>query len=379
MVISDEVARLILYCDHGEDASRTIDVQARTDLDTVAKALRAAAGWNGDPEQYRMEAGGKIFGNPRGRSLPHITRGRTTPVEGMLATEREFTFRNNLRSKTEHRVRLTARHQRIWRASDYPVLVDLHGEMAVHGDPTHWDTVSGLVDTPDNRSYLESTSKSRTDQLAGLIDLELEFVRRPRRGPIESHEPGNRRGWREKIVNPPPAHVLAAEDAEWRAATDARLNFITTGDGYIPQASAPDQRMKWRRPCLVEQVALRRDAWCTREACPGCREDRQFAILLRNSEVWYARTGEGPMTARLSHTRMTAGRAAEDVAELLKLVNGAARKEDPSDKRKIAGWIAPPGASWLDPMERHRYTPILLQAAEGPGPPGWTQISPWPA
>ena len=40
MVISNEAARLTLHCDHGESASRTIDVQTRTDLNTIAKALR---------------------------------------------------------------------------------------------------------------------------------------------------------------------------------------------------------------------------------------------------------------------------------------------------------------------------------------------------
>ena len=379
MVTSDEVARLVLYCDHAEDATRTSDVQTRTDLDTVAKALRAAAGWNRDPKQYRMVAGDTTFGNPGGRSLPHITRGKSTPIDRMMSTGREFTFRSNLQSKTAHRVRIAALHKRVWRASDYPVLVDLQGEMALHRETDHWDTVTGLIDTPENRSRRESRGTSRSDELARMIDLELEFVRRPRRGPIESHEPGNRRGWRETIEHPPPAHVAAAENAEWQTAGNARLNFTTTGNGYRPQKAATDQHMQWRRPCLVEQVALRRDAWCTREACPGCREDRQFAVLLRDSEVWYGSTGGEPMTARLSHTRMDAGGAAEDVAELLRLVNAAARGEEPSGDRKIAGWIAPPGASWIDPMERHRFTPILLQPAEAPGPHGWTQISPWPA
>ena len=84
------------------------------------------------------------------------------------------------------------------------------------------------------------------------------------------------------------------------------------------------------------------------------------------------------MTTRLSHTRLHAATAAEELAALIKLVNTTASKEDPSGEWKIAGWIAPPGASWADYTQRYGFTPILLQPAEAPGPPGWTRISPWP-
>lgn len=126
MTIADEAARLTLHCDHGVNAQRTIDVQTRTDLDTIAKALRAAAGWLGDPEQYRMEAGGKVLGNPRGRKQPQVTRGKTTPLDRMLGTESEFTFRSNLRNRVDHQVEVTRRHARVWRASDYPLLIDMN-------------------------------------------------------------------------------------------------------------------------------------------------------------------------------------------------------------------------------------------------------------
>ena len=379
MVIPDEAARLTLYCDHGENASRTIDVQTRTDLDTIAKALRAAAGWAADSEQYRMQVGGKLFGNPRGRSQPQVTRGKTTPLERMLKTANEFTFRSNLRSKIEHRVQLTGRHTRVWRASDYPLLIDIQGEMDLHGIPKPWDNMIGRVNSPKNEEHLEATGRTRADQLASLIDLELEMIRGPRRGPIESHEPGNARGWRERIESPPPAEIQAAEISERREAADAKLNFIDTRHNYVGERWADDLTTRQGRPCLVEQVALRRKKWCTRQGCPGCREDRLFGNLLRNSEVWYTRIQDKEVTTRLSHTRLNAAVAADELAALIKLVNTTAIEEDPSGERKIAGWIAPPGASWADYTDRYGFTPILLQPAEAPGPPGWTRISPWPS
>ena len=221
MVISDEVARLTLHCDHRENSSRTIDVQTRTNLDTIAKALRAAAGWVADSEQYRMQVGAKLFGNPRGRSQPQVTRGKTTPLERMLKTANEFTFRSNLRSKIEHLVQLTGRHTRVWRATDYPLLIDIRGEMDPHGIPTPWDNLISRVNSPENEENLKASRRTRADQLAEVIDLDLEIIRTLRRGPIESHEPGNIRGWRERIENPPPAEIQAAEIGERRKAADA--------------------------------------------------------------------------------------------------------------------------------------------------------------
>lgn len=157
------------------------------------------------------------------------------------------------------------------------------------------------------------------------------------------------------------------------------MNFIDTRHNFAGERWADDLTTRQARPCLVEQVALQRTTWCARQGCPGCREDRLFGSLLRNSEVWYTRSGyDKPFTTRLSHTRLDAATAADELAALIKLINATAREEDPSGERKIAGWIAPPGASWTDCTNRYGLTPILLQPAEAPGPPGWTRISPWP-
>ena len=375
----DEVARLILYCDHGQNATRTIDVQTRTDLDTVARSLRAIAGWTGDTGQYRMATSGKLYGNPPGRSQPHVTRGKSTPIARMLKTDGGFTFRSSLKTKLEHRVVLLRHHMRIWRASDYPMLIDIRGEMNLHREPDRWDILTAKINSAENQRNLDERGLRRTDQLVRSIDIELMAIRGPRRGPLESHEPGTRRGWRERIENPPPAETQAAEVIAHRAADRARHDFMNTGTGYAAERDITDHYKRSTRPCLVEQVALRRAGWCTRGNCPGCREDRGSASLLRDSEVWYTHIGEERITARLSHTRLDAAAAAEDLAALIKLVNAAAIETEPDGTRKIAGWIAPPGDSWIDMTDRYRFTPVLLQPAEAPGPASWTRISPWPA
>ena len=129
---------------------------------------------------------------------------------------------------------------------------------------------------------------------------------------------------------------------------------------------------------LVHQVLLKRRTWCTRPNCPGCREDRQFSHLLRNSQTWYTRMGAKWLATRLSHTRLNAASAADDLAALIKRINATTVEDEPTGAYKIAGWIAPPGASWHDYLQRHAFVPILLQTADAPGPQGWTRVAPWP-
>ena len=77
----------------------------------------------------------------------------------------------------------------------------------------------------------------------------------------------------------------AAEIRERRLAANAKLNFIDTGNGYVGERWTDKLAEHPGRACLVEQTALRRPTWCTRDGCPGCRDDHLFGSLLRNSEV----------------------------------------------------------------------------------------------
>ena len=222
MTTSDEVARLTLYCDHRTGTGggrRVIEVQTKTDLDTIAKTLRAAAGWEGDPDQYRFETNGKLFGNPRGRSQPQVVRGKTTPLERMLQHETEFTFRSNLQSSVEHRVAVEARHSRIWQASDYPLLIDLDGEIERHSQPKDWELELGWVNTPENAAWLATGKTTRKSHLAILnLDGSRERARTTKRTDPEPRtgEPGEGGGMKSRTRRQQKCRSRTSRNGAWR-------------------------------------------------------------------------------------------------------------------------------------------------------------------
>ena len=173
----------------------------------------------------------------------------------------------------------------IWPPEDHPILIDVDGEIPLGHTPDEWDRISGAVDSTEGRESRARRGVRRVDDLARHCLLELGFVRNPRRGPIRSHQTG-RRGWRDRLESPPDAAV----EALYRRAEDALFGFTETGYGYTNDAYSHFEQ----RPCLIEHIALKKVAWCTRERCAGCRTNHENDHLFGGSEVWTTNVEPGP-------------------------------------------------------------------------------------
>ena len=354
-------------------STRTLDVAECTNLDTTAAALRAAAGWHRDRGEYRIETPDAVFGNPRGRSRPEIRAGRSARLGDLAGRHGSFAFRSALRKSRGHTVTVEDVRPAMWRASDHPLLVDLQGEIEPNVPPTELERMYDWPPT-EGQAWPE-----RADWLATLIEMELETIRGKRRGPIESHEPGNERGWRERIENPPPADVAARDKVNADAAGRAVAVFADAG--WSPERSIgdPARRTPWR-PCLLKRVTRMAAGWCRRADCPGCRGAGRYGRLLENCEAWYGLDPENRgQAAVVAHTRLDRAGVKNEAARLTADLNRLAANNHDSPGSgatpAAACWLSPEGATWRDPTDRWKWRTIVVQNAEAAVPDGWTRAA----
>ena len=372
-MIRGQTLRLRIRAEGDESgSSRAIDILPTTQLDVVAQALRAVSNRDRDENQYRIEIGPEIYGNPPGRSQAHVLRG-TKPLEKALGAAVSFRFRSNLRQKKGHIVDVEKVFRSIWAPEDHPLLVDIAGEMPGGRRPDNWIHGLGNRDASEDTATDTEPGERRIDDIAPHYLLQLGMIRDRRRGPIRSHRSG-RRGWRDRAEAPRDP----VADARYRRAEAALEEFTQSANWFTESCYGYYEQ----RPCLIEQVGLESIAWCTREHCPGCRGNHVDEHLFAGSEVWTTRRG-GPepfeamqrhdetlvrrtkptdrVTVRVSHP---AGNHAQ-AAESLKMWEDYV---DADDRERLGIWIGPSGRSWRGPGER---TPVLWQPADLPGPHEW--------